>query len=360
VAVRAGRLLRILGTGNARSPRASREVEVLTAGSPTPGIRITGLAAIVPAYPGSSADEDLPGFSFMIVSVKSRQPIRRVPFAAPLPLGMEVMTLARLRAMAPPNVLSRPLRPAFHSLLFISGGAATLGVDFVGYRLVAGSVLWSRPGQVQQFGDEWLAGDLVIFQPDFLIPGTRAATVADDPLRRTSVHGAPARSATDRTRQALRRAYAEVARRGEPTVAETETLQHLLSVLILGLVPGVPDTVGTESRGLDARFRVLLERDFRTAHGVDHYARQLGYSLRTLNRATQTAAGESPKQAVSRRLVLEARRLLAYTDRPVATIARELGFTDPSNFSTFFARQTHEAPSTFRIRAKSGPNASCP
>lgn len=149
-------------------------------------------------------------------------------------------------------------------------------------------------------------------------------------------------------------------RRGEPTAAETETLQHLLSILILRLAPNPPSTAGAGSAGLDTRFRVLLERDFRTAHDVDHYARELGYSLRTLNRATQTTAGESPKQAASRRLVLEARRLLAYTDRPVATIARELGFTDPSNFSTFFARQTSEAPSTFRIRARSGPTESCP
>ncbi len=288
----------------------------------------------------------------MIVSVKSRQAIRRVPFAAPLPLGMEVMTLGRLRAIAAPEVLSRPLRPAFHSLLLITGGATTLAVDFVDHRLIPGSVLWTKPGQVQQFGSEWLAGDLVIFQPDFLIPGTRAATIADDPLRQTSVHSSPAHSSTDRTRQALRRAYADVARRGEPTAAETETLQHLLSILILRLAPEPPSTAGADSAGLDTRFRVLLERDFRTDHDVDHYARQLGYSLRTLNRATQTAAGESPKQAVSRRLVLEARRLLAYTDRPVATIARELGFTDPSNFATFFTRQTGEAPSIFRVRAR--------
>ena len=296
----------------------------------------------------------------MILSVKSRHAIRRVPFRAPLPLGIEVMTLARLWAMAPPDVLSRPLRPAFHSLLLITGGAATLAVDFVGYRLVPGSVLWTKPGQVQQFSDEWLAGDLVVFQPDFLIPGTRAATVADDPLRHTSVHRSPAHSSTDRARHALRRAYVEVARRGEATAAETETLQHLLSILILRLAPSPPSTVGTDSAGLDIRFRVLLERDFRTAHDVDHYVRQLSYSLRTLNRATQTTAGESPKQAVSRRLLLEARRLLAYTDRPIATIARELGFTDPSNFSTFFTRQTSEAPSTFRIRVRSEPTTAGP
>ena len=59
---------------------------------------------------------------------------------------------------------------------------------------------------------------------------------------------------------------------------------------------------------------------------------------------------------MNRRLVLEARRLLAYTDRPVAAIARELGFTDPSNFSAFFARHAGEGPSTFRIQASTRPS----
>ena len=43
---------------------------------------------------------------------------------------------------------------------------------------------------------------------------------------------------------------------------------------------------------LDLRFRDLLEHDFATAHNVNHYAQRLGYSQRTLNRATQAAAGE--------------------------------------------------------------------
>jgi AraC-like DNA-binding protein len=58
-----------------------------------------------------------------------------------------------------------------------------------------------------------------------------------------------------------------------------------------------------------------------------------GYSVRTLGRATRAAAGESPKQAISDRLVLEARRL---------------GFRDPSNFSTFFTIHTGQSPTAFR------------
>jgi AraC-like DNA-binding protein len=268
---------------------------------------------------------------------------------------MEVMTTARLRAMAPPRVLSRPLRSDFHSLLLIAEGSATHAVDFIEHRLVRGSVLWIKPGQVQQYGADQLGGDLVIFEPDFLIPGTRVASIAADPLTRASARNSAGRSGIDRWRRALRRAYVGVAHQGAPTVAQAETLRYLLGLLILSLGSDTPDTGRTDSDRLDSRFRVLLERDFRTAHDADHYAQQLGYSLRTLNRATQAAVGESPKQAVSRRLILEARRLLAHSDQPMATIAHERGFTDPSNFSRFFTRQTEEAPSAFRVRAGPEP-----
>jgi AraC-like DNA-binding protein len=73
-----------------------------------------------------------------------------------------------------------------------------------------------------------------------------------------------------------------------------------------------------------------------------------GYSVRTLGRATWAAAGESPKQAISDRLVLEARRLLAHTGQPISRLARRLGFRDPSNFSTFFTLHTGQSPTAFR------------
>ena len=107
-----------------------------------------------------------------------------------------------------------------------------------------------------------------------------------------------------------------------------------------------PDLTGAAHT--DARFRDLLERDFVTAHDVGHYARQLGYSSRTLGRATRAVAGETPKQAIDRRIILEARRLLAHSDRPITVVSRELGFGDPSNFSTFFVRWTGVAPTAFR------------
>jgi len=38
-------------------------------------------------------------------------------------------------------------------------------------------------------------------------------------------------------------------------------------------------------------------------------------------------------------------------DDPVATIARHLGFTEPTNFTKFFARRTGTTPADFRRTA---------
>ena len=281
--------------------------------------------------------------------MKARQTIRRVPFSSPLPLGMEVMTFAHLWAAAPPGVIARPLRPDFHSLLLMTGGDMTHTVDFDAHHLSPGSALWVRPGQVQQFSDDRPTGDLVLFEADFLLPGTQAAAIADDRFGLVAVtRSAATRASVERFRRVLRREYTKIARAHLPTTAQTETLRHLLSALILSLE--TPDRMRRDLLGLDPRFRDLLEHDFATAHHVDHYARRLGYSQRTLSRATQAAAGESPKQAINRRIALEARRLLAHTNQPVATIARDLGFDDPSNFAAFFAQQTDETPTSFRRR----------
>jgi AraC family transcriptional regulator, transcriptional activator of pobA len=54
------------------------------------------------------------------------------------------------------------------------------------------------------------------------------------------------------------------------------------------------------------------------------------------------------------RVLLEARRLLAYTAAPVAEVARDLGFDDPSYFSRFFARRAGQAPQDYRAALQTG------
>ncbi len=83
-------------------------------------------------------------------------------------------------------------------------------------------------------------------------------------------------------------------------------------------------------------------------HQAHEYAARLGYSLKTLNRACMLATGCTAKQLIDARVALEAKRLLAHTDLPVASISYRLGFTEPTNFGKFFTRATGQTPGAFR------------
>ena len=51
---------------------------------------------------------------------------------------------------------------------------------------------------------------------------------------------------------------------------------------------------------------------------------------------------------LDRRIVLEAKRILAHTDLAVANVSAGLGFSEPSNFNRFFRRIEGRLPTEFR------------
>jgi AraC-like DNA-binding protein len=128
---------------------------------------------------------------------------------------------------------------------------------------------------------------------------------------------------------------------------------HLLAALLLPLTaqartrPGAPS--GSEPW---LAFRELVEAEHTRHHDVAWYAARLGWSPRTLARATKTATGRSPKQLIDERVLLECRRLLAHTDLSVAEVGEAVGFDDASNFGAWFRLRAGQTPAAFRSSAR--------
>jgi AraC family transcriptional activator of pobA len=101
---------------------------------------------------------------------------------------------------------------------------------------------------------------------------------------------------------------------------------------------------------LHQRFVQALERDFLESHDAGHYADELGVTTGTLSRTLTKLTGRTTKQLILERLVLEAVRLLRFSDLSVKEIADRLGFSDQFAFSKAFKRQRGEAPADFRSR----------
>lgn len=102
-----------------------------------------------------------------------------------------------------------------------------------------------------------------------------------------------------------------------------------------------------------SRFQDLIEAHFADWKPLAFYADRLGISPRQLNACCRRATGQSAQNLIHDRLLLEARRLLAYSDASVTSISYTLGFSEPGYFSRFFSRSLKVSPSEFRQRAAS-------
>lgn len=95
-------------------------------------------------------------------------------------------------------------------------------------------------------------------------------------------------------------------------------------------------------------FNFLVEQHFKTKHTVAEYADLLHKSPKTISNLFTRLGTKTPLQLIQERKMLEARRMLRYTDLPVKEIAYELGYEDLQTFSRFFKVQEGVSPSEFR------------
>jgi AraC-like DNA-binding protein len=273
------------------------------------------------------------------------------------PPGLEVLDLPGLAARAVERglPLTVPGRPAFHVVVAARGGRLACSVDFTSYLLTAGDWLWVWPGQVLQFPDGHRGCEATV-----LVFPTGFPSAATDALIRDCAH-IPHRLVTpdERRQTALLRLLdalvEEHAALSDLSLeAYVETLRNLLSVILVRLVRlADPRRRGRSGGGEPFRlFREAVEEDFRRTHRVEDYAARLGYSPRTLTRATRAALGCGAKRYIDDRVLLEAKRLLIHSSLPPAAISERIGFTYPTVFSAFFRQHTGMTPTGFRSLAK--------
>ena len=107
-------------------------------------------------------------------------------------------------------------------------------------------------------------------------------------------------------------------------------------------------TRGRRHQALFTRFLLLVEEHFLDRWPLERYARALGLSNPCLNRLARTETGGSALEIIHERLTREACRRLYYIAAPAETLARELGFDDPTYFTKFFKRRTGLTPHRWR------------
>ena len=240
-----------------------------------------------------------------------------------------------------------PHRHAYHELIWVREGRGMHLIDGEPVEFGPRTLTLIAKGQVHQFQRaEEVSGMVVRFDDEWL-SGSRRWLFSEGACSPLKV---PAEDAArfDALLDLLR---VEVERSAGPESAELR-LNLLSAALLWAQRWREADLEHQGASGSDVQlhrqFQELLEDDFATNHDAGHYADALGVTTGTLSRTLTTLTGRSTKQLILERLMLEAVRLLRFSDLSIKEIAARLGFGDQFAFSKAFKRQRGEAPLDFR------------
>ena len=96
------------------------------------------------------------------------------------------------------------------------------------------------------------------------------------------------------------------------------------------------------------RLRKEVEKNFRQIHTVAEYSQRLGIAPKQLNELCRNYTGHTALEFIHARLVVEAKRLVKYSNKPIKQIAYDLHFTDAAHFTNFFKQKTGTTPVEFK------------
>jgi AraC family transcriptional regulator, transcriptional activator of pobA len=270
--------------------------------------------------------------------------------------AMQVVPLvaARFGGVSP----RAPHRHDYHELIWLRDGRGQHSIDGATVPVRPHTVTVIGRGQVHVFErGEDLHGAVVRFReeglvdagarrgtPEWLLAGQGGRTVVVPPGEAPHLDALVAALGAELQRP--------------PDEHSPELQRHLLSTILLW-VERWYDAVRTERRAADdaevqlhRRFARRLEEDFARHHDAAHYADALGVPTAALSRALAHVTGRATKDLITERVMLEAARLLRFTDLSVSEVAHRAGFTDPLYFSRAFKRRHDASPQAYRERAR--------
>lgn len=102
--------------------------------------------------------------------------------------------------------------------------------------------------------------------------------------------------------------------------------------------------------GLIREYNFLVEKNFKHLTQVKDYARLLHKTPKSLANLFKMYIDKSPIQIINERRLIEAKRMLLYTDNQIKNISDDLQFSDVQAFSNFFKKNTGLSPQVFKTK----------
>lgn len=249
------------------------------------------------------------------------------------------------------SAFAEPHRHEYWEIVWCLDSEGQQVIDFVEYDNTPGRIFTIAPGQVHLATDESKNVRLLVFAHGFVETNKRSTRLVE---RIFSVRD-------DRA------PYLDVASEGLPYLYNIFNLIKeecerpdcdwaLVESLINSFLRYVLRYSTSSERQADERDpRVgqvieLIDEHYRSEKSCDFYASALNLTKKRINEIVKGELGKTVTQLIHDRIILEANRELAFSNRTIKNLALDLGFNDPAYFSRFYQNQMNESPAQFRLR----------
>lgn len=252
-----------------------------------------------------------------------------------------------------------PHTHSFYLIIWINAGEGIYQVDFDQYKVKAGDILFVRPGMLHCTKNIKDMNGISISFTDFFICNN---DIFEWNKLKHSIFGinqeaTKCRIPNDESRISLQHDISNLIdeyKDHKNAWGHSTYLKSLLIQLLINLrryciwditTPNIINSVGYD---VYLKYEKLVECHFARHHNVSWYASELCTTVKSLNKYTTMYGNMTPHELLNNRVILEAKRFLCFSPFTVSEIASNLGFSDSSNFASFFRKHVNISPLEFR------------
>ena len=271
----------------------------------------------------------------------------------PMPFVIKTMEEVELQTG---GITDIPHRHKYYTIIWSLQATGKHIIDFKEYPILPNDIFFVSPEQVHQvIADPGSTGFVILFTPEFLeknsirndfISNLKLFQKSDEtpPLQLKTIMAPTLKTFADRMLEAFHN-------KGEMYL---ETVGAYLKLFLIecnehcSLFPGSNTQSVEVGKMLVKNFKIVVEKNYMKWHQVKEYADALNVTPNYLNEVIRSSVNVSAKDFIQNRIVLEAKRMLIFTDKSGKEIGFHLGFEDPSHFSKFFKSNTGLAMQEFK------------
>ncbi|MBC8112220.1 MAG: helix-turn-helix domain-containing protein [Verrucomicrobia bacterium] len=241
----------------------------------------------------------------------------------------------------------------FYEILWTEKGESKQTIDYQEYEISPNSLFFISPNQVHRF-EEWqpVVGGCIMFTEDFFLLNHHNKNKLFELSFLDNFYANACINLNTKdfaeVQQTIDLISKEHARKDRNSII-TQSLLHILLAQIQRCIDSEAEKpISKKYLILFKQFKNLLDRHFTENKTATFFAEQLHITQHHLNLISKNVTGKTAGEVIRARSILEAKRLLTFTDYSVSEIATQLNYFDSSYFSKLFKAETNKTPLAFK------------